>query len=285
MPAVSSETTTAAAPSVQALIQTMIRNGDIGRRLFVSYGSMTTVFSYLSQIEVLSFQVVNKFMYQRGVERVLQKISLPAPEPVISYFHYTFKSKWQNYVFAYDTTKRRALKPIKLPALLRRGISSSLIVQYLDQLLLFKPGESVQLFQLRKLLYTAKFSHSALPSLNRKAYSFALANYKNQRIYLSGDKSDGPDLVDYYDIKQQRWIEAPPLNHGRCNHSSASLGRYVFVFGGYGSYGSIESLEVTTHIAWALIITSNQLTKRQDTAVAILSEHQIFVFGGNSYGF
>ena len=50
---------------------------DLTRRIWKSYGAMTTFFEYLGIKEALKFQGADKWMYNRGVCRVFVRIRWP----------------------------------------------------------------------------------------------------------------------------------------------------------------------------------------------------------------
>ena len=69
------------------------------------------------------------------------------------------------------------------------------------------------------------------------------------------------------------------MNKARRSHSSCSLGEHVYVFFGYHE-SSIESLEVKAGSNWVLIIGHTPLEDRLDTAVAVLNNETIAIYGG-----
>ena len=79
-------------------------------------------------------------------------------------------------------------------------------------------------------------------------------------------------------MKKHKWIEAPKLNFGRFFHSSCCLGEHAYVFGGDFSEGAVESLNVDTGLAWAIIKLRGYLNRWSST-VAILNHHAISLFG------
>lgn len=50
----------------------------------MSFGFTTTTFSYLSVVEVVQLQILNRWMYQRGIARVQTSLKLP-----ITHFYFT----------------------------------------------------------------------------------------------------------------------------------------------------------------------------------------------------
>ena len=50
-----------------------------GSRFIKSYGAFDTIFRFLQDLEVLSFQSLNRFMYTRGVARAQMSYKLCTP--------------------------------------------------------------------------------------------------------------------------------------------------------------------------------------------------------------
>ena len=66
--------------------------------------------------------------------------------------------------------------------------------------------------------------------------------------------------VDIYTISIDTWLQAPPLNVARSNHSSCVAGDTLCVFGGYndGNLNNIEMLKLNKFfsgilVAWQII--------------------------------
>lgn len=88
-------------------------------------------------------------------------------------------------------------------------------------------------FQIDNLL-TTKPNIAKLPVLERKiVLNFAVALYKNRRVYLTGAENwVDPLKAYYYDIRVQSWNNLPALNTYRTMHSSICRGENLYVLGG-----------------------------------------------------
>lgn len=51
------------------------------------------------------------------------------------------------------------------------------------------------------------------------------------------------ESVDRYSIANDRWEKMPELNEGRCFAGACSLGDKIYVVGGRGKYGFLNSIE------------------------------------------
>ena len=134
---------------------------------------------------------------------------------------------------------------------------------------------------------SGQLSATRLPTLKRKFTDlinlFAVANYKNHTVVLSGGQTQREE-VDLYNLKQKKWTKGPCLNYHRFYHSSCCLGKHAYVFGGEYSRGAIESFQVEGGKVWHILSESNQLVGRWHLAVAILNDHSIAIYGGRSPG-
>ena len=67
-------------------------------------------------------------------------------------------------------------------------------------------------------------------------YSFALANFHDSLIVLSGGASRESyqvvSSVDVYSIEADKWSSIASLNQARREHSSCCVGDYVYIAGG-----------------------------------------------------
>ena len=79
-----------------------------------------------------------------------------------------------------------------------------------------------------------------MASCNRCIVNFALANYQDMRVYVTGGFEESAKRVDFFDIENNKWHKASPLNHGRRAHGSIGLGRHIYVFGGQQDAGTVE---------------------------------------------
>lgn len=79
--------------------------------------------------------------------------------------------------------------------------------------------------------------------------AFALANVKNEIIYMTGGYSSGKlsPKVNAFNLKSLSWHKAPlppDLNVPRFTHGSCAVGNQVFVVGGFSNKLSLDSIEV-----------------------------------------
>ena len=92
--------------------------------------------------------------------------------------------------------------------------------------------------------------------LDRARYKFAVANYCNEVIFVSGNEFGTGTEVSIFILKRNCWSHAPSLNFARHSHLSCFLGSSVYVFGGSNkteSVGSIESLQLGSDLDWRVI--------------------------------
>ena len=71
------------------------------------------------------------------------------------------------------------------------------------------------------------------------------------------------------------WTEMPQLNHAKSDHVSMVLANHLYVLGGCfaGSLPRVECFEINSHSAWVKIFLSQDLVKRWDPAIAVLSSN------------
>ena len=50
---------------------------ELSQRLLISYGATTEIFRFFTQVQVLQFQSVSRWLYQKGVARVQMKLTWP----------------------------------------------------------------------------------------------------------------------------------------------------------------------------------------------------------------
>ena len=142
------------------------------------------MFAYLEQTEIVKFQAVCKFMYNRGVER--QQTRLHLYETPILYFTYP-STMFRNKLFAYDVARGLALEPILLPAEehFNQWLNTRM-VQCKESLFIFRhSSKALEVFRLENACSDSATMDS-LPSLSRNAWMFAVANYRNELIFLTG---------------------------------------------------------------------------------------------------
>ena len=82
----------------------MVASGDIRRKLYISYGAMGCVFTYLPWYEIVPMQAVSRFMSQRGVQRLQMRILLF--RPTYHYFHYSNSDKFSRTLISKDPNGR-----------------------------------------------------------------------------------------------------------------------------------------------------------------------------------
>ena len=223
----------------------MLGSGDYRHRVFISYGTMNAVFSFIEATKVLQMQAVNKFMYHRGVERLQSKIKLRRPK---LFFHDPLKHQGKHTIYVYDPFTKQPQKPITLPRDFTVEFLISIIHQVGDLLYVFKSGNPAPVFRL-DLNETSRPIATKMVPLQRYAGLFAIAIYEEQLAILTGGCGKGSQAVSFFDLKGNRWSEKPELNDGRMNHSSCCLGNRVYVFGGQKQkkrqiVSSIESHEI-----------------------------------------
>ena len=119
-----------------------------------------------------------------------------------------------------------------------------------------------------------------MASFSRCIVNFAVANYQDERVYVTGGFQEAAKMADFFDIKSNKWHKAPSLNQGRRSHGCIGLGRRIYVFGGQKVSGSIESLLVGEGQRWQILKDSAQLKNRFNAAVTVFNGHSILVFGG-----
>ena len=128
---------------------------------------------------------------------------------------------------------------------------------------------------------------TSLTILKENYESFALANYRSKRVYLSGMSVSLalPKIfkVCYFDIDSQSWMDAPESRVQRKDHSSIGTRSHIFLLGGCALGGSIESLNVEQdHQKWQVILTHKEIVDRTHAALVKLDKDRIMVYGGTS---
>ena len=61
---------------IRDYLNQMQDGGDYRHRLFISYGAMSVIFSFLTEAAILKSQSINRFMYVRGVSRIQLRVEL-----------------------------------------------------------------------------------------------------------------------------------------------------------------------------------------------------------------
>ena len=99
--------------------------------------------------------------------------------------HYGETKKFANKLFGVDPNTGRVLEPMTLSEDLGFDLEHTRIVTVRASLFVIKFGEIVDGYELTKLS-SRKPVASKLPSLRRDVSRFALANFHNQKIVLTG---------------------------------------------------------------------------------------------------
>ena len=262
--------------TVLGLIDSMLKTGQILHRVYISFGAINCIFSYFEQPEILNMQLLSRFMYHCGVGRVQVRITLRR----LRFFHFPLESHWGRSVFMFNPCEHKFQSLVHLPEDLPFNfLFSAQIVQIWNQLLVFKYGKIVEVQQLNMTDPEAPTA-TAKTGLSREARLFSVAAYQSKLFYLSGGQFDAEKKVSVYDIRIDQWSYAPPLNQRRESHASLCAGRQVYVFGGFKNDGSIEKLTVGSDEPWKLIVQPRQITKRHQSAIFLVNNQTIAVFGG-----
>lgn len=97
------------------------------------------------------------------------------------------------------------------------------LVQVNKSILLFKHG-LMQVFKMEKL-DTNEIVATSLPSLCRTNRQFAVTNFQNKQVFVSGGFNAGIPQSDVFifDIELEQWERSTPMNHARCDHASCTL--------------------------------------------------------------
>jgi len=117
-----------------------------------------------------------------------------------------------------------------------------------------------------------KYTYPQEPALTRKTElqplpqgeglgSFSVTSMENSRIILTGGYKSGTfqSKVYVFDLETERWLEQEPLpdlREARWWHSSCSVGKVIYVYGGVGDGGYLSTAEVLDTEAGATEWTS-----------------------------
>ena len=159
----------------------------------------------------------------------------------------------------------------------------SRVVQQGNSLLVFKWGNPVTVHRL-DLSDPEKPHCTALLELYKRASGFAVANYKDLLVYLTGSSGEVGKFCQIYDIIENSWKDGPALCHARYNHASMCLGYNVYVFGGV-KVGSIETHRAGSEDGWKVLYQTTRLTNRFLPAIAVIRPNTIAIFGGYRDGY
>lgn len=121
---------------------------------------------------------------------------------------------------------------------------------------------------------------------SRSRHSLARVDDK-QRIYaIGGENSSGVlKKCEYYDIAENRWIEAPKLHDPRCGLSSCTIGNSIYVIGGWNQdyLGNIERLDASDDLnKWENVKLNKRSTLKPVQVVGAIEikDSEILIFGG-----
>ena len=94
-----------------------------------------------------------------------------------------------------------------------------------------------------------KLRKVALKPANIGRLYFALANYKNEHVYVTGGAAKDntakwmpQNSTAIYNVKKDIWADGPSFNVARNAHSSCIVGSKVYIFGGEDVDGSIINM-------------------------------------------
>ena len=87
-----------------------------------------------------------------------------------------------------------------------------------------------------------------LPTINRKIdCGFALSNYKNEKVLISGGEVDNVYPINgtsIFDLNNLEWSIGPDMISARTDHNSCVFGNSVFVFCGRNSIEALDTVEM-----------------------------------------
>ena len=128
-------------------------------------------------------------------------------------------------------------------------------------------------------------------TIGKKFVGWSLANMCDKEIYLTGGKKKYFDSkakyrsVYKFEIRAKKWLKGPDLNEARIEHGSCALGQKLYVFGGWGDHGPLNSIEVCDFYledaVWNVLRTE-AFTKRVLSAVCAVNANQIIILGGDN---
>ena len=126
--------------SVPSFIDKMHRSSNVRHHLYISYGALNHIFSFLEPNDILSFQALSNFMYHRGVERQQRSIQLRTR---MLYFHFSGVKQWRYSLFVYDSKLGVAQRTVCLREWLGVDLLYAKIVQIKESVLVFQPESGV----------------------------------------------------------------------------------------------------------------------------------------------
>ena len=212
----------------------MREEGSEGERLLISFGSVNALCNFLTPIEALCLQALNKFCY---------KVAIPRSQARLGKYLFLFTFPQQHFqnLFQWDTSTKR-IKKLATIALLR-GLDLQFIpCRVKDAVYCFMTSghdERVICQRYEPMLQGHKFQlKNQIAILRKKWLSFEVANWQNERLYLTGGEqqrnSQPTNQVECLDLTKRAFLEErpPQLNTARRGHSSMALGDNVFVVAG-----------------------------------------------------
>ena len=125
----------------------------------------------------------------------------------------------------------------------------------------------------------AQGAWSTLPRLPERVRAAAGATASGQFLVLGGTTPEGGGRqVFLYDVSARQWREGPPLPRVLYNHSAVTVGRRVYVLGGYDTQGEeLRSVFVLDRGRWR---TSTPLPRPVHAFGAVVFRGEIWVIGG-----
>ena len=130
-----------------------------------------------------------------------------------------------------------------------------LSIQVCKDIYIFRYGSPIKVSRITNVRDKNKLRKVPLKSAGIGRLYFALANYRNASVFVTGGAAKDntskwipQNSTAIYDIKKDIWTDGPPFNVARNAHSSCLIGSKVFIFGGEDIDGSIintiESFDV-----------------------------------------
>ena len=125
-------------------------------------------------------------------------------------------------------------KAIELPkGCWESNLVNSRMVQAGDSLFVFCSDlyNPLQVWQIDKV-DSAEPRFTQLPTLKRRVTKYAIATYREQKVYITGGQKGNQKLVSVFNLVKKQWSEAPSLNMATEHHASCFIGKKLYVFGG-----------------------------------------------------
>ena len=188
-------------------------NAKVGKRLLESYGAMQELLPFFPTVEAAQMQAVNLFMYNIGVSRVQTRFFFKE--------HMLWLVNWCT---------------ISLLKWSARSLSTKIFAQTRDFSQLMISGIQVDHSLYALCIGTSKkfawkrYAYNALskqieaeelqkPNKARNSCSFSYIEGTGTVYLIGGHSNDDNAKIfnscDSYSVRQEKWMEAPPLNHAR----------------------------------------------------------------------